>query len=398
MNGHFKFIIIGCGMMGAAAARHLSLWTDGVAVIGPAEPADTASHTGVFASHYDEARITRTIDPDATWARLANRSIARYGTIAAESGIDFYAPVGCLVVGPQRHDDDLSYVGRVQKAAAALAVATEDMNDSGLVEAFPYFAFPRGSDGIFERMNAGHINPRRLVKAQTLLAERQGATVIRETVTATREGAGLVTITTAEGKTYTADKVLVAAGGFSIAERLLGARLDLKVYGRTVSFFEIDEAQMAAFAGMPSLIWRWTDAAEGIYMLPPVRYPDGRFYLKIGGDPNNVELRSEPEIRAWFRSGGRESTHRHLASVVAKLVPEVDLSRSSMAACVTSFTPTGYPAISMVSDRTGVLTGGCGAAAKSSDEIGRLGAELLFHGRIEDDVYAPANGFPAHFL
>lgn len=397
MDGHFKYIIIGCGMMGAAAARHLSSWTDGVAVIGPAEPVDTASHQGVFASHYDEARITRTIDPNAAWARLANRSIARYAEIAKESGVDFYSEVGCLVVGPQRNGN-ATYVGRVEKAAAELGVATENMGDARLAETFPYFSFPQGSDGVFERNNAGHINPRRLVKAQTILAERQGATIIRETVVSAREEAGLVTVTTAEGKNYTAEKVLVAAGGFSIAEKLLGARLDLKVYARTVSFFEIDEAQMDAFAKMPSLIWKWTEEEDGIYMLPPVRYPDGKLYLKIGGDPDDVELKAEPEIRAWFRSGGRESANRHLTSVVGKLVPDVDLSRNSMAACVTSFTPTDYPAIAMTGALTGVLTGGCGAAAKSSDEIGRLGAELLLRGRIEDEAYAAAGGFPARFL
>ena len=34
------------------------------------------------------------------------------------------------------------------------------------------------------------------------------------------------------------------------------------------------------------------------------------------------------------------------------------------------------------------LRSGCGAAAKSSDEIGRLGASLLLEGRINDPAYA----------
>lgn len=102
MAGHFKYIVVGRGMMGAAAARHLAETVDGVALIGPGEPADIKSHQGVFASHYDEARITRTIDGDADWALLANRSIARYGDIATRSGVEFYAPVGCLMVGPER--------------------------------------------------------------------------------------------------------------------------------------------------------------------------------------------------------------------------------------------------------------------------------------------------------
>ncbi|MFN7027528.1 MAG: FAD-dependent oxidoreductase, partial [Pseudorhizobium sp.] len=48
MTQAFKYIIVGAGMMGAAAARHLSQWTDGVALIGPQEPVDAQNHHGVF--------------------------------------------------------------------------------------------------------------------------------------------------------------------------------------------------------------------------------------------------------------------------------------------------------------------------------------------------------------
>jgi len=396
MATQFGYIVIGRGMMGAAAARYLSKWTDGVALIGPGEPADHARHDGVFASHYDEARITRTIDPDPVWARLANRSIARYGEIAAESGIDFYSESGCLLVGPEQAGGP-SYVGDILDAAGKLGVATETLADAGLASRFPFFSFPRGSEGVWEPKNAGHINPRRLVKAQALLAERQGTAIIPETVSSVRQEGDLVTVTTVEGNRYSGEKVLVAAGGFSINENLLPCRLDLNVYARTVAFFEVDEAVMDIWGRVPSLIWKWREGEDGIYLLPPVRYPDGKIYLKIGGDPDDLLLPTEPEIRAWFRTGGRQSTKRRLTEVMTRLMPELDLSRSSMAACVTSFTPTGYPAIAMTeADRIGILSGGCGAAAKSSDEIGRLGAELIFHGKIVDDAYS--TDFRADYL
>ncbi|MGO7638765.1 FAD-dependent oxidoreductase, partial [Rhizobium leguminosarum] len=78
----------------------LARQADGVAVIGPDEPDDRKAHQCVFASHYDEGRITRTIDPDRNWALLSNRSIDRYGEIARDSSIDFYSEVGCVVVAP----------------------------------------------------------------------------------------------------------------------------------------------------------------------------------------------------------------------------------------------------------------------------------------------------------
>ncbi|WP_105370074.1 FAD-dependent oxidoreductase [Neorhizobium huautlense] len=396
MSERFKYIVVGKGMMGAAAARYLSKWTDGVALIGPGEPADYGRHEGVFASHYDEARITRTIDQDPVWARLANRSIARYREISAESGIDFYSECGCLIVGPAR-TSGLSYVAKVLDAAGKLGVTTEISGDADLGDRFPFFAFPSGSEGVWEPKNAGYVNPRRLVKAQAELAERQGAAIIPETVSSIQQAGDAVTVTTAEGNTYQGEKVLVAAGGFSINENLLPRRLHLDVYARTVAFYEIDQAALDALGNVPSLIWKWDEADDGIYLLPPVRYPDGKVYLKIGGDPDDLPLPTEPDVRAWFRSGGRESTHRYLTEVIHRLMPSLDISRTSKAACVTSFTPTGYPAIAMTeSDRIGILSGGCGAAAKSSDEIGRLGAELIFHGRIIDESYP--TDFAASYL
>ena len=49
----YRVAVIGRGLIGSAAARHLTEITDGVVVVGPDEPAERSSHTGVFASHYD---------------------------------------------------------------------------------------------------------------------------------------------------------------------------------------------------------------------------------------------------------------------------------------------------------------------------------------------------------
>ena len=42
--------------------------------------------------------------------------------------------------------------------------------------------------------------------------------------------------------------------------------------------------------------------------------------------------------------------------------------------CVTAHPPTDLPYIDMVTPEMGVAIGGCGYAAKSSDEIGRIAA------------------------
>lgn len=395
MATDFKYIIVGRGMMGAAAARHLARQTDGVAVIGPDEPENRATHQGVFASHYDEGRITRTIDPDADWARLANRSIGRYAEIERDSGIRFYSEAGCLVVGPKRGGEN-SYVADVIAASAQSSADVQIFDDAELKGRFPFFSFSPSNEGVYEGKGAGHISPRRLVRAQSLLAEKAGAAVIKDIAISIRDEAGVAVVTTATGKTYRAEKAMLAAGGFSIAQNLLEAPVDIVVKGRTVTFFEVSEADAQALSGMPSLITEELNPLDGIYMLPPIRYPDGKIYIKIGGDPDDFVLGSSEALKDWFRTDGRSEARDRLVLSMKALVPGLEPLSISTTSCVTSYSPSGYPMIgNTASSRIAVMAGCDGTSAKSSDEIGRLGAEFLFRGGIKGEGYT--TDFPAYF-
>lgn len=388
MTPQFQYAIVGRGLTGSAAARHLADQVGGVVLIGPDEPGDWQSHTGVFGSHYDEGRITRTIDPNETWARLANRSIARYRDLEARSGVSFFGEKGCLISGLTTGRSQ-QYIVDIRDAAVKLAVTPDLLDDAGLAARFPYFSFPSGSDAVFEPDRAGYVSPRRLVAAQTVLAQKAGATIIRDYATKVTPRDGHAEIETAGGAIIRAAKVLVAAGGFTNGPGLLPEPLDLKVYGRTISFFEVDEAEAARLSSMPSLIYEPEDIMAGIYLLPPIRYPDGKYYLKIGGDIVDILLPAYDDVRAWFKRGGDAANHQHLVSTMRQLMPDLKIKAITNTTCITSYTPPNYPAIGWTSQPSiAVMAGGCGAAAKSSDEIGRLGAELLLHGRIVDDAYS----------
>ncbi|MDF1634560.1 FAD-dependent oxidoreductase [Mycoplana sp. MJR14] len=383
----FDFIVVGKGMMGAAAARHLASAGARVALVGPDEPADRTTHDGVFASHYDEGRITRTIDQDADWARLAHRSIARYRAIEAESGISFYTEAGCLISGPSPRGEG-GYLDAVVSARDRLQVEAPLLDRAQIAARFPWFAVPPTSAGVFEAQGAGYINPRALVAAETACAEKAGGTVIRSEVVAVRSIDKGAEVTLRSGETLAAGRVLVAAGGFSISDGLLPRPVDLTVKARTVVFAEIAEHDIGAFAGMPS----WIDESflphEHFYLLPPIRYPDGRCYIKIGGDPTDIVLADAAAVRAWFRTEGSPDAVAHLRRVLARAMPDLVPVSFSSAPCVTTFTAHGHPYAGFVDgDRIAVLAGGCGAAAKSCDEIGRIGAGLLLRGRLDEPDY-----------
>lgn len=387
MKNAFDFIVVGKGMMGAAAARHLSRMTANIALIGPDEPADRMIHTGVYSSHYDSGRITRTIDGDPDWALLANRSIARYRDIERDSGISFYSEVGCLMTGPEPIEAT-DYLGPVLSVCARFGLDAPLLDDGAMKARFPYFSFPADSAGVFEAQGAGHIDPRQLVLAEVECARRAGAAIVPSQVTGIATDADGVSVITDRGDTYRADRVLIAAGGFSVSRNLFPDPLDLVVKARTIVLFELTDDDAAQLSGMPSLIDETSAAEEHFYLLPPVRYPDGKHYLKIGGDPSDILLDGEDEIKAWFKGHGDPKAAAHLERLLRRHIPGVRPVSVGSLPCVTTFTRHGNPYIGLTrNDRIAAVTGGNGAAAKSCDEIGRLGALAVSGGTLAGEGY-----------
>jgi sarcosine oxidase len=381
MAADFKTIIVGRGMMGAAAARHLSGMSDGIALIGPSEPPQRKSHHGVFASHYDEARITRTFDGDIIWATFAARSLDRYAEIEAQSGIRFYTEAGCLFAGPQAVRGQ-GFLGQALDNADSMGVPIETLTSADLSRRFPQFSLNPEFYGYFESRRAGHINPRALVRAQSVLAEKGGVRLVDATVTAIRDTGSHVEVT-ANGERYSAEKVLVAAGGFTNFNDLLPRNIDLRVSARTVAFYELGAAEMEIFGAMPSTIVFGERDEDHVYILPPVRYPDGKFYLKLGGDTESLVFDTLEEAGAWFRSDGNLAERDMLASIAKTIMPGLAGFPVTSAPCVAAYTRDGYPYAGYTeSPRIAVLTGGNFVAAKSSDEVGRLGAVLIAEGAL----------------
>ncbi|XP_077868852.1 uncharacterized protein LOC144359609 [Saccoglossus kowalevskii] len=87
----YDLCIVGAGLIGSAAARHATIISPNakICLIGPNEPKERS----IFASHYDEGRITRILDTDPTWSVLSRRSVSRYRDIEQKTG-KFYLKIG----------------------------------------------------------------------------------------------------------------------------------------------------------------------------------------------------------------------------------------------------------------------------------------------------------------
>lgn len=356
-------------MIGSAAARHLSKMGHDVALIGPDEPADFSRHDGVFGSHYDEGRITRQFDPEPFWVEMNRAAISRYGEIEAESGVDFYREVGVLHVGSSE-DPNVASVGTI---TAEAGIPCEVYEDTGLAERFPFLKSTAGMRGYFEPKNAGYISPRRLVQAQTIAAERAGARIIDEPALGVSESGSGVTIRTRSGNVE-AERILVAAGGHT--QSLLGRSLGFTVYGRTVAMFRLGAAEAQRLAAMPSMRCIGPKG-DNPYILPPIPYPDGGTWLKLGGDPTDLALESEADIKAWFKSGGSIEVADRLQNQILGRIRDLGFEERRVVPCMTTFGETRLPCIGPLSQRVTVAFGCYGKSAKCSDELGRLGAMAL---------------------
>ncbi len=382
--------VIGMGLVGAGALRHLAVAGVRAVGIGPGEPADWSTHSGAFASHYDSGRITRHLDARREWAVLAARAIAEYPAIAAASGIEFHRPVGVVLAEP-----DPARVEAITTIAHGLGVdltvTPPDPTSPGVTAADGRLAFPAGSTVLSEPGPAGHIDPRRMLAAQLAAAEHLGATVVREEVRSIRvagpgDGGGWV-VRSAGGTEVVAERVVVAAGAHTDELEGLPARPVLDVRQETVVRATVGAAEQRRLEGLPSVLCQLPHhpTYDDLYLVPATDYPDGTVQLKLGATLGTRRLLpTGPDRRAWM-SG---DDHRHdlpaLRSLLESLVPGLSAEAWVTTPCLITDTRTGLPHVEHLADGLVLAAGGNGYAAKSADAIGALAAGLVTEGRWTD--------------
>ncbi|XP_042877243.1 monomeric sarcosine oxidase-like [Penaeus japonicus] len=387
----FDLVIIGAGMMGSAAAYYSSLIPGtSVCLVGPSEPKFRKDHE-IFGCWFDEGRICCRVQDKHTWSVLSSRSVQRYRELERQTGINFYSDVGYIQCVTQEADfQSLFEMNHMMKAGA------EDITKEWK-DIYPFLSFPDDSFIMQEKLNAGHISPREQVRAHQTAAHQHGAEIIRKIVS---------TITPAENPEYKwqvetecgsiiyCTHVLVAAGGFAGLKNLfqhvkpeMVPDLDLRT--QTVAYLRIEENEAQRLKNMPTLVTSCHfENLDGAYVLPPIRYPDGHWYLKLGHGRTYEEHKTTlEEVRDWYiqQTGNPECVEK-LARFMCYMLPGLKVEEVTGDGCLTSHTPDEEPYIDIIAENFGVCLGGNGYGAAASDEMGRLAARLLMLGEWESDI------------
>ncbi len=366
-------------MIGSAAVRHLAEAGHRVVGIGAVEPEAWARADGPFSSHFDAGRVTRVIDDDPTWALMAARSIARYPELERRSGITLHHPVGLAWLA---RDVDAALRNSERFGGSAEAVDPDRL----FAETGIHVPQTDRQQSVWEAPPAGFINPRAMVAAQLACAETAGAAIIRQPVRSIQPGTSSIIVTHAAGS-LDVDRVLMCTGPYGA--ELLGIDLGMERRLRTILL-----ADIGAGAGIPSLIAQDVapDELTGVYWVPPTQFPDGRVLLKIGGDyVDHGVAESASEIDHWFHGDGDPIEAAALEAALRELLPGAEIAELTTKPCVVtatsarSETSVRWPNIGWVDDNVAVAVGGCGASAKSGDEIGRVAAMVVSDTPLAED-------------
>ena len=376
MASHHDVAVVGLGLVGAAALRHLSATGQHCVGIGPNEPLDWNSHRGVFASHYDSGRITRRLDKRAEWALFAERAIAAYSGIEAASGITFHHPVGVLMA-----DVDADRVAAIASVAHSFDVGF-DRYEPGAPFGDDRIAVPDGATVLREPSPGGFIDPRRMLAAQLAIARQQGAVIVSEEVIGIEPVANGWSVHTVDATVVEATQVVIAAGPHADELAGLPRKPLIDVVAETVVMARLSADEQLRLAALPSII---VDGPQDhLYIVPPTEYPDGHVYVKLGATRHEHWVLSADDRRDWMKGTFHAADLDWLHGLLVGVLPGLHVEGWSTKPCLIPDTPTKLPYLEIVEPGLVMAVGGNGYAAKSADAIGALAAGLVVNGHWTD--------------
>ena len=368
---------MGSGMFGAATARHLALHAT-VTLIGPEAHADGFR---AYGAHHDEGRIIGDLSWDVVRSELNRR--AREGMIELDPAL--ITSCGALAATRQDGPDYLSAAAEIrQRHGANIRMLTADEAHAG----FPMVRFGAG-ETILHQPDAGHFSPRRYVALATRSVQDHGAVICPGTVQALRTSAAGVEAELGDGRRIHAGAVIVASGAFAAGSHLLPVPVALRAKSEIYAMAEIDDQQAAELAAMPCINQTISHPElADLYVLPPIRYPDGRTYIKFGANTMTDRWLLDPAaVRTWYDHGNDDGPLPALRQVLADLLPGVRVQSWHTRCCADAYTAHGRPYIDILEPGHVVIAlGGNGRGAQAADAVGQLTASLALTGQWQSDL------------
>jgi sarcosine oxidase len=341
-------IVVGAGLMGAAAAWRLARRGVRVTLL---EQFDLGHVRG---SSHGASRIFRLAYDIVDYVRLAQSALPLWREAEAELGKDLLWTTGGVDLGMW------SNLSPVSAALAQAGVSFERLHRDEVCKRFPAFSIPEGWEAIYQE-DAGVLHADTCRLGLVELAGRDGAKVMPSTM-ATRLAPhdGGVIVETTTGK-LEAQVVIVTAAGWS--NRLLdplGLHIPMRVTREHVAYYSYRAASR-----LVPFIWHEGRAAFEFYGLPNGS-PDEAKVAEHGAGPE-----VDPDSDAVVEQERLESVQHF----VGQYLPSLERSPKASETCLYASTPDD----DFVLERAGQIILGLGFGGhgfKFGTAVGALLADL----------------------
>ena len=175
-----------------------------------------------------------------------------------------------------------------------------------------------------------------------------------------------------------AGTAIVATGAFAAGSDLLLVPVALRAKSEVYVMAELDDQQAAELGAMPCMTRtiRHRQLSD-LYVLPPIRYPDGHTYLKFGANTLiDHWLPGPAAVRAWYDHGDSDGPLPALREALAGLLPDARVRSWHTRRCADAYTAHRRPYIDILEPgRLIIALGGNGRGAQAADAVGRLAVE-----------------------
>lgn len=366
---NFDVVVIGLGVMGAAAAYHCA--KRGARVLG----LDANGPHHQLGSSHGATRATReTYFESPDYVSLAQRSFELWRELEAEAGVSLLQTNGGLYIAPKGHP---LLIG-VHRAAELHSLAIDTLSRDAMADRFPGFSVPEGWEAVFER-RGGVLQAESCLNAFYELSRRYGAELnfVRAARSWRQTPDGVVV--GLDGDQVRAKSVILTLGPWA-CESL--RELDLPISGRRIPVIHFDTARPEMYPEANVSIYFWA-TPHGIFAGFP--HFDGEGVKIVRHDRGDV---CTPHT---IRREVTDEDVREVADFAHTYMPQVNGGLRKSLVCLYTMTPDNHFVIDRHPGFESLVyaTGFSGHGFKFAPVVGEALADLSLRG---------STGLPIGFL
>jgi sarcosine oxidase len=371
MPRRVRYVVVGCGGIGSAAAYWLA--RDGASVLALEQ--FTLGH-GQGASE-DHSRIIRHAYHSPVYTALTRAAYDAFAVAEEASGVRLVLKTGGLDLAERGTEGEQELRGYAA-AMDAPGIPYELLDADEVRRRHPQFQVGDDIVGLYQA-DGGILDVRRSVAAHVALARAAGADVRGEApvldLVARPDGVEVVT----EGETVLADQVIVCAGAWTrrLLGSALGVDLPITLTQEQVTYFATPNLRELTPDRFPIWIWH---GEQVFYGFPVYGEVATKVAIDLGGPFVELEAREWPP---------EEERIRRVEAFLAERIPAALGPRLLSKTCLYDMPPDRDFVVDRLPGQERVLVCiGAGHAAKFAGLLGRILADLALRGETPHPIEA----------